>query len=664
MKKTKQLITYLLFFMIIQGITLFTLSLFKKQGLDAFITDRQTEIKGQYSVAIHTYQQRMKMAQERLGTPELLTLIEKAVEADKGEQARLRQEVYKMTLPLYQHLRKNSFRQIHYHLADGTSFLRMHLPELFGDKLSDIRPSITLVNNTKQPVDGYEMGRNWQAYRFIFPLTTAAGHYLGSVEIGIPIATFLNELMFSFPAEYRFITSKQMAEKHLAAADLRDHFTVTSFSDDFLLESDDQKAIEEHHRHGRPGKNNDINQELLEQINQGLRKQLARHLPAYESVSLPFFLSNEAFLLHLLPIRDISGEAAGYLTTYERSPTLKAMHWRYTIGYLIVTGFSVLLIVVHALYTAELLNRLHLLKKLQQELNESHADLDQIFNTAADGMRLIGLDFKIRRANSTFTDLVNLPPDQVIGKKCYDIFPGTDCHTENCPLTLIRKGLDHIEHDAEKARPDGTTLACMVTATPFYNMRGELTGIIEDFRDITERKRLEQQLKTQSSTDELTGLCNRRGFMHLARHQLDLAKRNGGEVFVIFADLDDMKWINDTRGHEAGDIALIMTARILSTAIRETDVVGRIGGDEFAVLLTSISSSDSEPILLARLEQELAAINKDLPQEQQITISFGIVHNPGGVTLEELLALADTKMYEVKKMRKAAAELMKEETAG
>ena len=659
MKQTKDFLRYLFFFVVIQGITLFSLYLFKEQELGSFITERQAEIKGQYNLVTHTYQQRMKMAYERLSTPELLALIEKASVADKEEQARLRREVYDMTFPLYQHLRKNSFRQIHFHLADGTSFLRMHLPEFFGDQLADIRPSIMQVNSTKQPVAGYEMGRNWQAYRFIFPLTTAAGHYLGSVEIGVPLSTFLDELMSSFPAEYRFITSKQMAEKHLSAADLRDHFTVTSFADDFLMETTDQKAIEEH-SHSNLGNKNDINQQTIERINQDLRKPLAGHLPAYEIVSLPFFLANEGFLVHLLPIHTITGESGGYLMTYERCPTLTSMKWRYTIGYLLVTVFSLVIIAGHDLYTTKLLNRMRLLKKLQRELNESHAELDQIFNTAADGMRLIGLDFEIKRANITFADLVNMPQDQIVGKMCYDIFPGADCHTDNCPLHLISKGIEHIEHDAEKARPDGTIIACMITATPFYNESGELTGIIEDFRDISDRKRLERQLQTLSTTDELTGLCNRRGFMNLARQQLNYVERAGGEVFIIFADLDNMKWINDTLGHETGDKALILTSKLLRIAVRDTDIIGRMGGDEFAVLLTSASSSDSVPILLARLEHELAEINKGLPPEQQISISFGIVHNPGDISLEELLALADAKMYAAKKMRKTAAGPMEQ----
>lgn len=270
-------------------------------------------------------------------------------------------------------------------------------------------------------------------------------------------------------------------------------------------------------------------------------------------------------------------------------------------------------------------------------------------------MRLVGLDFEIKRANITMANLAKIPLDQMIGKKCYDVFSGANCHTVKCPLTLICNGTARVENESEKIRLDGITTTCLVTATPFYNGSGELTEIIEDFRDITERKQMEQRLHTLSTSDELTGLCNRRGFMNLAQQQLDYVTRAGGEMFLIFADLDNMKWINDNLGHEAGDKALVTTARLLRVAVRDADIVGRMGGDEFAILLTSSSSRDSEAILLNRLEHELAEINKELPPEQRITISFGIAHDLGNNSLAELLTQADAKMYEVKNKRKAEA---------
>jgi diguanylate cyclase (GGDEF)-like protein/PAS domain S-box-containing protein len=340
---------------------------------------------------------------------------------------------------------------------------------------------------------------------------------------------------------------------------------------------------------------------------------------------------------------------------YEQSPCLIAMQGRYITGYVLVSVFSIILIILHSQYTTSLLQRLQLQQKLQDELHESHGELDQIFNTAADGMWLVDFNKEIIRANTTMALLLNLPVTQIIGKKCHEIFSGDLCHTEECPLHLISQGNQHIVFEADKSRTDGTTLTCLVNAKPFYNGNGDLIGMIEDFCDITARKKMEQQLQSLSVTDELTGLCNRRGFMALARQQLSYVKRAGGTAFLVFADLDNMKWINDTLGHEIGDKALILTARLLQTTVRGTDIIGRMGGDEFAVLFTSASKQDSEAILLARLEQELAEINKELPGQLQIAISFGVAHNAGDYSLEELLITADARMYTEKKRRKTEA---------
>lgn len=652
MKQSKLIGRYALFFVVIQIITLSCLHLFKNQEFNSFISERQTEINGQYILLSRFYLQRITMIYERnIATPEVLTLMEKASTADEEERTRLRRELYGTLLPLYQYLQKNGFRQVHFHFADNTSFLRMHLPDKFGDQLAAIRPSVVLVNTTKNPVFGYEMGRHWQAYRFIFPLATAANHHIGSVEIDIPFSTLLNDLMTGFPAEYRFIVRKQMAAKHLDKADLQNHFTASPFSPEFLSEKADQEAIE---LHTHPNVRGHVPQEQIEMINQALARRLAELLPALQPISLPLFLADKAFLVHLLPIRDISAEKAGYLINYEQSHHLIAMQSRYTMGYILVTVFSLLLIFLHSWYTVKLFKRILVQRKLQQELNDSHSELDQIFNTAADGMWLVDLNGKIKRANNTLAHLLRLPLEQIIGKKCSEVFPGSSCHTTICPQCLIKNGAGHVENDMVKTRPDGTMITCMVTATPYYNGSGELVGMIEDFRDISERKQMEQQLQTLSTTDELTGLCNRRGFMNLAQRQLDYVKRAGGRIFLLFADLDNMKWINDTLGHEAGDKALVTTAGLLRTTVRDADIVGRMGGDEFAVLLTA-ADDDSETAILNRLERNLAEINRGLPAEQQIAISFGIVQDQSGSSLEALICHADAKMYAVKKRRKAMA---------
>ena len=121
------------------------------------------------------------------------------------------------------------------------------------------------------------------------------------------------------------------------------------------------------------------------------------------------------------------------------------------------------------------------------------AELDQIFNTAADGMCVIDRNFNLLRVNKTFLTIAGISKDEAVSKKCYEMFHGSLCHTQSCPLTRILKGEEHIECKVEKERDDGTRILCLMSVTPFRETEGELIGIIEDFKDITKRKNAEME---------------------------------------------------------------------------------------------------------------------------------------------------------------------------
>jgi PAS domain S-box-containing protein len=131
-------------------------------------------------------------------------------------------------------------------------------------------------------------------------------------------------------------------------------------------------------------------------------------------------------------------------------------------------------------------------RQAEEATKHAYGELNQIFNTAADGMRLIDRDFNILRVNETFSRLSGVAEEEAIGRKCHEVFRGRLCHSPGCPLTRILRGDDHIECDVEKERYDGNSVPCIVTAMPFQDVSGELIGIVEDFRDITERKEAEE----------------------------------------------------------------------------------------------------------------------------------------------------------------------------
>jgi len=124
----------------------------------------------------------------------------------------------------------------------------------------------------------------------------------------------------------------------------------------------------------------------------------------------------------------------------------------------------------------------------------ANTELTQIFDTAADAMRVVDRNFNMLRVNETFSALSGIAKEEAVGKKCHEVFWGPLCHTKDCPLNRILGNMDCVECDSEKVRKDGVKIPCIVTATPFRGPEGELIGIVEDFKDISERKKSEQEL--------------------------------------------------------------------------------------------------------------------------------------------------------------------------
>jgi diguanylate cyclase (GGDEF)-like protein len=172
--------------------------------------------------------------------------------------------------------------------------------------------------------------------------------------------------------------------------------------------------------------------------------------------------------------------------------------------------------------------------------------------------------------------------------------------------------------------------------------------------EISRRKKLEEELRALSLTDELTGLYNRRGFMTLADQQLKIANRLKGGVLILYADLDNMKYINDTYGHKAGDAALIQSANILKKVFRESDIIARIGGDEFVVFPVEISDKNVEA-LDERCQKYFEDYSEKRGLNYKLSVSIGIVHYEKICphSIDKLLDEADKLMYEKKRVRES-----------
>ncbi|TKB22151.1 MAG: GGDEF domain-containing response regulator [Mesorhizobium sp.] len=207
---------------------------------------------------------------------------------------------------------------------------------------------------------------------------------------------------------------------------------------------------------------------------------------------------------------------------------------------------------------------------------------------------------------------------------------------------------------------EGSAIQAVRDGAQDYLVKGQIDGqqIVRAIRYARERHRMVLQIRDLSLVDDLTGLHNRRGFAVLAREVVKRAARTGTGLVVTFVDLDGMKHINDYFGHEAGDRALIRTAEVLRSVFRESDVIARIGGDEFIAMADGVDGAAVE-LLRRRLTSAVEDHNRESAGEPALALSLGFAHhNPTTETLksiDDLIAEADEAMYVDKDSRRTKA---------
>ena len=197
---------------------------------------------------------------------------------------------------------------------------------------------------------------------------------------------------------------------------------------------------------------------------------------------------------------------------------------------------------------------------------------------------------------------------------------------------------------------DGTIIIVEVSASKL-KIEGEIF-FLELIRDITERKRLEEELREMSLHDLLTDLYNRRGFFVVAEQQVKAANRAKRKMRLTYFDCNNFKWINDSFGHGQGDKVLVDTAHILRQTYRESDIIARIGGDEFVVFsMDPVEVGHDE--VLKRLQQNIDEYNAKEIRRYRLSLSWGTaVYDPESpISLDELMSQADRLMYTHKKAK-------------
>jgi two-component system cell cycle response regulator len=291
-------------------------------------------------------------------------------------------------------------------------------------------------------------------------------------------------------------------------------------------------------------------------------------------------------------------------------------------------------------------------KRAKEELRRSEEYHRALIENSKDLIIVLDREGSIIYVSPFVDNVLGFKPEEAVGRKIFDFIHPDD----------RRYAMDVFEN-ASRVPGKPYNIECRVVhrngSWRYIESIGvnhlddpDIGGFVINSRHVTERKRLEEQLRNLSLTDELTGLNNRRGFQALAEQYAKIAKRQRRSYCVLFCDLDGLKQINDTLGHPAGNQALEEVADVLRETFRESDIAARFGGDEFVVLVADASPAEMD-ILLDRLEGKIDERNATGKLPFTLSVSYGLSYfNPSQPeSLERIISSADAVMYENKRAK-------------
>ncbi len=302
-------------------------------------------------------------------------------------------------------------------------------------------------------------------------------------------------------------------------------------------------------------------------------------------------------------------------------------------------------------------------KRISDALIESEEHFRSAFDYAAIGMALVSPEGNWLRVNRSLCDIVGYTEAELLASDFQTMTHREDLGNELAEIYRIQSG-ETLTCQVEKRyiHKLGHFVWTSVNASLVSDAAGAPLHFIFQIQDITERKRAEAAIHTLSLADELTGLYNRRGFLAFSRQHLNSLHRTNKGVIVVYADLDGLKTINDTFGHKEGDRALMKTAELLKETFRTSDILGRLGGDEFTALAAVEPDGGLEKLVM-RIQQRFDNYNALKLVPYQLSLSIGIAQRESHCpqSMEDLMALADLAMYENKRSKHAAAKAAEED---
>jgi diguanylate cyclase (GGDEF)-like protein/PAS domain S-box-containing protein len=304
-------------------------------------------------------------------------------------------------------------------------------------------------------------------------------------------------------------------------------------------------------------------------------------------------------------------------------------------------------------------------RRMEGERREAEIQLRMGIENAAVGILMVDQDRRVTMANPAMRTLLGRTDDQLVGASLHELLHPEDAANATARLAALTRGeVDSYRAERRYVRTDGSIIWALVNVAVVRDDKGAAQTFFAQAQDITDRKVMEDALEHLAVHDALTQLPNRALLADRVEHALEQVERRGGDVAVLFVDIDGFKFVNDGMGHRAGDELLTVVAERLRGAVRPSDTVARFGGDEFVVVCEQLAG----PWEATRVGERIArAVEQPMTidgREVVVTASIGVAIAGAGATADALLRDADTAMYRAKERGRARVEVFDDALRG
>jgi len=300
-------------------------------------------------------------------------------------------------------------------------------------------------------------------------------------------------------------------------------------------------------------------------------------------------------------------------------------------------------------------------KKNEDMLRESEEKTRTMIDTSLDAIIMMDGNGNISYFNKAAEKMFGFRQKEVKGKKLHDLMVSEDARK------IYEQNLSKFEQSGQcriigktlelnASKKDGTRFPVEISISSFhFQGKWHSVGAV---RDITLRKEMEARLRESSRTDDLTGLFNRRGFMDLSSQQFKLAQRNKSGLYLLLLEVEDLRTVNEKYGHKSGDRMLQDTAKLLKSTFRESDIIARMGGDTFSVLIITPPGPEIEKSITSHIEDNLRTYNNQKNRVDELSLSMGISRfDPAApCSLDELLCHAEAMINKNRRLQPLITE--------